>query len=379
MKCRFSENGKNLKREEMTEEQKEEVKLNDRWKYSNENKILEEYAGEPIEKVPEEYRDKISRLREFELGIKEKSTYEEVIEFLETHNGKIMKGRFSENGKNLKREDMTEEQKEESKLYDRWNRTIERKILEEYAGELIEKVPEEYRDKISRLREFGLGIKEKSTYEEVIKFLETHNGKIMKGTFNENGKRLKREDMTEEQKEESNLYARWIDSNEKKILEEYAGEAIEKVPEKYRDKISRLREFGLGIKEKSTYEEVIEFLETHSGKIMKCRFSENGKNLKREEMTEEQKEEVKLNDRWKYSNENKILEEYAGEPIEKVPEEYRDKISRLREFGLGIKKSKLSDAKQQRDEAKAKNNQAKELEGQVSEQLKKRGKNHEEQ
>ena len=379
MKCRFSENGKNLKREEMTEEQKEEVKLNDRWKYSNENKILEEYAGEPIKKVPEEYRDKISRLREFELGIKEKSTYEEVIEFLETHNGKIMKGRFSENGKNLKREDMTEEQKEESKLYDRWNRTIERKILEEYAGELIEKVPEEYRDKISRLREFGLGIKEKSTYEEVIKFLETHNGKIMKGTFNENGKRLKREDMTEEQKEESNLYARWIDSNEKKILEEYAGEAIEKVPEKYRDKISRLREFGLGIKEKSTYEEVIEFLETHSGKIMKCRFSENGKNLKREEMTEEQKEEVKLNDRWKYSNEKKILGKYAGEPIEKVPEEYRDKISRLREFGLGIKKSKLSDAKQQRDEAKAKNNQAKELEGQVSEQLKKRGKNHEEQ
>ena len=112
---------------------------------------------------------------------------------------------------------------------------------------------------------------------------------------------------------------------------------------------------------------------------MKCRFSENGKNLKREEMTEEQKEEVKLNDRWKYSNEKKILGKYAGEPIEKVPEEYRDKISRLREFGLGIKKSKLSDAKQQRDEAKAKNNQAKELEGQVSEQLKKRGKNHEEQ
>ena len=75
----------------MTEEQKEEVNLYSRWKRSNENKILEEYAGEPIEKVPEEYRDKISRLREFGLGIKEKSTYEEVIKFLETHNGKIMK------------------------------------------------------------------------------------------------------------------------------------------------------------------------------------------------------------------------------------------------------------------------------------------------
>ena len=74
-----------------------------------------------------------------------------------------------------------------------------------------------------------------------------------------------------------------------------------------------------------------------------------------------------------------MLKKYAGKSIEEVPEEYRDKIAKLREFGLGSKKSKLQQTKHQRDEAKEKNKKAKELELQVAEQLKKRGKNHEEQ
>lgn len=37
--------------------------------------------------------------------------------------------------------------------------------------------------------------------------------------------------------------------------------------------------------------------------------------------------------------ERKIIEEYVGRPIEEVPEEYREKIARLRELGqLGTKK-----------------------------------------
>ena len=46
---------------------------------------------------------------------------------------------------------------------------------------------------------------------------------------------------------------------------------------------------------------------------------------------------------------------------------------------MGTKPSKLRQAKKQRDNAKSKNDQAKELEKQVSEQLKKRGQVHEEQ
>lgn len=74
-----------------------------------------------------------------------------------------------------------------------------------------------------------------------------------------------------------------------------------------------------------------------------------------------------------------MLKKYAGRSIEEVPEEYRDKIAKLREFGLGLKKSKLQQTKHQRDEAKSKNSQAKELEQQVSKQLKKRGQTHDEQ
>ena len=59
--------------------------------------------------------------------------------------------------------------------------------------------------------------------------------------------------------------------------------------------------------------------------------------------------------------------------------EDREKIAKLRIYGMGINPSKLRQAKQQRDDAKSKNDQAKELEKQVSEQLKKRGQTHEEQ
>lgn len=184
--------------------------------------------------------------------------------------------------------------------------------------------------------------------------------------------------MTEEQLREVNLNQRYYLSEERKILEEYAGQPIENVPEEYREKIARLREFGLGKKEKTLYEQVIEFLENHNGKLMRSTISAAGKRLRNNEMTEDQKLEQSLYQRWARSEDRKILEAYAGQPIEDVPEEYREKIARLREFGLGTIKSKLSQAKQQRDEAESRNNQAKKLEQEVSKELKKRGQTHEE-
>jgi len=360
-----------LKRKEMTPEQQKEVRLYGRWNSSKEKAILDEYTGKSIEEVPEEYREQIGELRKYRIGI---TVYEEVVEWLKAHYGKLMNGAITENGNVLKVSEMTKEQQKEVRLYDRWNRSKEKAILNEYAGKPIEEVPEEYRKKIAELR--GL-IKEKTPYEEVIEFLETHNGKLMRSIISGKGKNLKRKEMTPEQVEEIRLYGRWIKSIEREVLDEYAGKSIEEVPEEYREKIGKLRERI--IKEKTTYEKVIEFLETHGGKLMNSKISENGKNLKRKEMTPEQHEEVKLYQRWFKSDERKILDEYAGKPIEEVPEEYREKIAKLRKFGLGMKKSRLSQAKQQRDEAKIKNNQAKELEEKVSEELKERGKNHEEQ
>ena len=373
MKGHFKKNGQYLTSKEMTEEQRKEVNLYYRWFDSEEKRILEEYVGKPIEKVPEEYREKIAKLRSYGLGKEEKTTYEEVIRFLETHNGKLMKVQFIKNGQRLTSKEMTEEQKNEINLYGRWRGSEEKRIFEEYAGKPIEEVPEEYREKIAKLRSYGLGI---TTYEEVIRFLETHDGQLMKSGFKKNGEILTRKEITEEQREENNLYQRWKRSAEKGILEEYAGKPIEEVPEEYREKIAKLRSYGLGI---TTYEEVIRFLETHEGQLMRSRFTKNGQQLTTKEMTEEQINEKNLYAKWRYSAEKIVLEEYAGEPIEEVPEEYRQKIAKLRSYGLGTEKSKLSQAKQQRDEAKAINAKAKKLEQEVSESLKKRGKTHDEQ
>ena len=62
-------------------------------------------------------------------------------------------------------------------------------------------------------------------------------------------------------------------------------------------------------------------------------------------------------------------------PIDEVPEEYREKIAKLREFGI-MGKRKLSRVKQKRDEAKSENNKAKELEKEVEEELKRKGRTH---
>ena len=359
MKGSFYEKGedgksKKLTIEQMTEEQKEEVNLYARWYNSDEYKILREYAGQPIDRVPEEYREKIATLRQYGLEPKpeqEKTTYELVIEFIKNH-GRIMKGSFYGKGENGKRKQlttdkMTEEQNQEVNLYARWRKSDECKILQEYAGQPIESVPEEYREKIETLREYVLE-SEITVYELVIEFIKNH-GRIMQSAFNKDGKRLTSAQMTEEQREEANLYARWRKSDEYKILQEYTGQPIESVPEEYREKIETLRKYGIEPKpkhEKTTYELVIEFIKNH-GRIMKGAFFEKGENgtkkrLTSDQMTEEQNEEVNLYARWNKSDEYKILQEYAGQPIESVPEEYREKISTLRQYGLEPKKSTIT-------------------------------------
>ena len=339
MQGSFCKNGKRLTKDEMTLEQRYEVNLLKKWNEIKKSHVLEEYVGKSIENIPEEYRDKIAILRKYGLDSKEKTIFEQVIEFLQTHNGRLMRNQIKKNGRCLLTNEITSEEQYEKNLYAKWRRTDECQILKEYTGQPIENVPEEYRNKIAILREYGLGLKEKTTkttFEQVIEFLETHNGKMMQSSFSKDGKILKTDEMTSEEQYEVNLYSKWKNSVENKILKEYAGQPIEKVPEEYRDKIAILREYGLGLKEKTIFEQVIEFLETHNGKMMQSSFRKDGKILKTNEMTSEEQYERKLYYNWNNSAENKILKEYAGQPIENTPEEYRDKIKQLREFGLGL-------------------------------------------
>ena len=313
-------------RKEATEAEK---KLAYRWKNSEERKKLAKYAEVPIEKIPQKYREKIARLRELIVVEEKKTTYEQVAEWLETHEGKL-----PSQGKKAS--------KEEVNLYNRWFNSEERRKLDEYVGVPIEEIPEEYREKIEKLRE--LMVVEKTAYEEVIEWLESHEGKLPSL-----GKKA-----TETEKK---LAQRWNNSKERKKLDEYAGVPIEEISEEYREKIVRLREL-IAVK-KTTYEEVIEWLETHEGKL------------------HSQGTEKKLYQKWYKSEEKKKLDEYAGVPIYEVPEEYREKIAKLREFGI-MGKRKLNKVKQQRDEAKSENDKAKELEKEVEEELKRKGRIHSE-
>ena len=332
---------KSIKRSEMTKEERDETRLYKRWGKSTIKEILEEYTGKPIEEVPEKYREKVKVLREYGLGLKEKNAYKEVLQWLETHDGNMPRGSLRRKGRKLKTEEFTEEELEEVRLYARWKKTKQKKALFKYVGKPIEEVPEDVREDVRILRGYGLGLKEKTVYEQVIEWIETHDGIAPRGTIRKNSKALRKDELTEEQLEEKRLYSRWFESKEKKVLDEYEGRPIEEVPKKFREKIATLREYGLGIQEKSAYEQIVEWLETHDGKMPRSAICIKGKFLAVEEMTEDERKEKKLYGRWRIAQENKILEEYAGRPIEEVPEEYREKIAKLRSLGqTGMKKDK---------------------------------------
>lgn len=267
-----------------------------------------------------------------EIRLKE-TIFEEIILWLQEHNGEMPRGFISINGKQKLVAEMTQEEKYEKILYSRWYRCKVKQILDKYIGRPIEDVPEEYREKITSLRKYGLGLKEKTVYEEIIEWLEEHNGVMPRGTICENGEQKVVSELTKDQKEERNLYARWRICEERKIIDKYSGRPIEEVPEKFKEKIVKLRDYGLGLKErrkKTTYEEILEWLGEHNGMMPRGNIKFNGKKKLVAEMTKEEREERNLYARWMTCEERKIAVEYLGRPIEEVPDKYREKITKLR-------------------------------------------------
>ena len=182
----------------------------------------------------------------------------------------------------------------------------------------------------------------KNMQEQILEFIENSPKKrLPRGRISKNNEVIYVDKMTQEEQDEVNLYNRWRRSEEKRILEKYAGKAIEEVPEDYREFISKMREYGYGIKEKSMQEQILEFIENSPKKrLPRAQISKNKKIIRRKEMTKEEQDEVNLRVRWQNSEEKKMLEEYAGKAIEEVPEDYRDFISKMREYGYGLEKRK---------------------------------------
>ena len=300
----------------------DESNLYARWFRSKEKEILEEYAGRSIDEVPEEYREFVSKMREYGYGIENKKTLQEqIIEFVENSDTNSLPSSVNRGT--------------ESNLYARWRPSKEKEILEEYAGRSIDEVPEEYRRFISKMREYGYGLEKKKTLQEqMIEFVENSDTNSLPSATNKG--------------DESKLYQRWNRSKEKETLEEYAGRTIEEVPEKYRKFVSKMREYGYGLEKKKTLQEqMIEFIEnSNTNSLPKTAKEDNGKNKQAKKMTEEEKYETRLYEKWIRSKERKILEKYAGREIEEVPEEYREFVKKMREYGYGLDKNKKRTSKE---------------------------------
>lgn len=339
-----------LPRREITSERekssKEEIEyeksLRKKWDKLPEKKILEEYFGIELEEIPEEYRERIAILRQYGIGVEEKECYEQIIEWLDTHNKELPRAEIRNGKKARKRSELSPVERKEVLLRYKWNVSAIKMILDGYAEEPLENVPIDYREKIQKLRSYGLGLikrKEFDTYNEMVEWLKNNDGKYPRTVItNENGERKKAEEFTAQESYEISLSHRWYRTEERKIFFEYEGKSIEEVPEEYREKIAELRKYKK-VQAKQYKKDIFIWLENHEGKLPRGATYKNGTRLKVEEMTPEQMEESRQYRSWKKSKLRAVLNEYAGRPIKEVPEIYREDVQKLRDYGhLGKRK-----------------------------------------
>ena len=352
------QNGKPIITKDLTEEERYEVRLRARWNSSFEKSILDKCIGMPTDELPEgyrEYKEQIDKLRSYGLGLEEKPIYDQIIEWLDTHDEKLPQYTVYKDGKRLKMNDLSEEKQKENRLNDRWHRSPEYKALTACIGISIEELPDKYkkyRNQIEELRSYGLGLPKKSTYEQMIEWLDAHDGKLPQHEKRKDGNKLNIEDLTKQEKLEIRLRKRWDSSSIKEALDACIGIPIDELPEEYKeykDQIEKLRSYGLGNEEKATYntyEEIIEWLKSNENNIPNSAIYKDGKLLKRDEMTEQELYEVRLRARWNSSSIKEALEACIGIPIDELPEEYKeykDQIEELRSYGLGLKEKPVYD------------------------------------
>ena len=297
----------------LTEEQIYENNLYARWCRCDEKQLVDKYSGVPIEKVPEEYKSIVEQVRSYGYGIEEKlTTYQKVIQFCEK-NGRLPKQVVG-----------TKAALTEKNLYGSWLRSDEKKLIDKYIGTPIEKIPEKDRVIVEQARYYG--IEEKLTfYQEVIRFCEK-NGRVPRAVHGTKAA------LTEEQLYEKNLYYRWRRSDEKQLVDKYAGVPIEGVPEEDREIVEQVRSYGYGVEEKLTaYQEIMQFCEKY-GRWPRMFQGTNST------CTEEQIYERNLYNRWQTSDEKQIVDKYVGIPTEKIPEEDKTIIEQVRSYGYGIKR-----------------------------------------
>lgn len=302
--------------------------------------------GIDLEQLPEKYipyREKIKTLRSYGLGIAQKTVYEEIVEWLKAHDGKMPRITIGRNKKEGSRK-LTTEERIERNLADRWYRSSVFKAFKVCASFQIEELPseyEQYKEQIAVLRTYQQTeknltrqtrnknnlkrnviqkkperIRQKRTnqtaYEGLIEWMKTHNGKMPRGLIKRNGKTLSINEMTEREKEEVSLKRHWIKTPEYIALQACVGISTEELPlkyQQYKEQIICLRNYGLGLsKRKTYYEKLIEWLETHDGKMPRGTIKRNGKLVAAKELTDEERKERSIKSNWSRAPEYEALQ-----------------------------------------------------------------------
>lgn len=330
----FRRNGVEIKKiSEMTPEQRLEKRLYSRWNETLIRRLVDDKIQNPLEEIKLEYSEVVEEITELILQIQSKENIDriqEYITFLESYHRKPQIC-FKKNSRELLVNELTESQMYEKRLASRWKNSEVKKILDTYADRPISDVPKYYRDVISKLRELGeLGEKkekrkvikrENPIEEEILEFLNKYN-RMPLSAICKNNKQLTTDEMTDEEKNEVNLYGRWKRCEVKKyILME-----LSEVPKEYRSITSAIARKISDIKiydESIIARKYIEFL-TINMRIPSNMVTRNKKQISVSEMTDEEQEEVNLANRYRKSEIKKTFEQFENGEIDNLPEMWMD-------------------------------------------------------
>lgn len=228
----------NKKNKECSDDEKIEYRMYVKWRFTDEKKVVDSYAGKDIEEIPEEHQELVRSIRSY--GYKGNILATGLTPFDLVINWAKEKGRMPRMTY-IKASLQSNEESEETRMCTRWRNTREKKIVDSYVGKKIEEIPEEHQELVRLIRSYGYdgnalaaGI---TPFEEVMNWIEQNN-RMPKTT------KKKAEERSDDEKTEMSMYLKWLKTKEKKIVDQYIGVDIRTVPKVHRDLVRRIRSFG---------------------------------------------------------------------------------------------------------------------------------------
>lgn len=302
------------------EELIEEISLFNRWETCPERNTLMKYAGVSIAQIPKKYQKMIDTLRDLGLGnVNGKIDIVERFESFYRKYGRVPKWLPP------KRENLSEKEVLERRLYERWVTSDENELTKKYIDTPLEEIPELYQETIRRLRAIGVGAngRKLSAMEEYMAFVREFAREPIH-YVNPVGN----------QKKEHAIKQRWRVCKAKFTFEKYKGVLLQEIPEGDRKIVSDLRQMWLEIDGAHVMEEYFSFIDSHKREPVSYN---QGQSTFGKKLSEEEQKEADLAARWSRCFEKQVMDRFSKYKI--IPNEYRDIISILRDHGLAYPES----------------------------------------